>query len=125
LAAKKKEKKNLIQGSLVDSQCLMQPKSLPRLRFSVLRGNQDSPKLLRMRAQMKVPNGKRTVKIVKIQRNSCRNFTQYSSLTPQTMDLRYMDIMVCGGTNKPTSAEADKEAEDSQEPCILRGFLME
>jgi hypothetical protein len=78
-----------------------------------------------MRAQMKGLNGKRTVKIIKIQRKSCRNFTQYSSLAPQTMDPRYVDIMVCGGSNKLISAEADKEAEDSKEPCILRRFSMD
>jgi hypothetical protein len=78
-----------------------------------------------MRAQMKVSNGKRTMKIVKIQRNSHGNFTQYPSLASQTMDLRSVDIMDCGETNKLTSAETDKEAEDSQEPCILRRFSMD
>jgi hypothetical protein len=69
---------------------------------------------------MKVLNGKR---MVKRQRKSYGNFTQYFSLTPQTTDLRYVIIMIHRGTSLLTSA--DKEAENIEEPRIQRGFPLD
>jgi len=83
-------------------------------------GDQDSLKLLRTGAQMKVLNGKR---MAKRQRKSYGKFTWYFSLTPQMTDLRYVIIMVHRGTSLLTSA--DKEAENIEEPCIQRRFMLD